>query len=169
MSGLGLSTPQPDPLPSVTAAATAETAAVLNRGASWMFWIAGLSIVNAVILLSGSNWVFLGGLGVTYVALIFAVKLGSAQVALVAAFATLWATAFFAVLGYFGRKGQQWAFISGMALYVVDLLLVLYLQAWLMAAFHAYILFRLYQGYASCNTLHAFHKQYSGTGMPPQQ
>ena len=120
------------------------------------------------MLLSGSAWIFLGGLGITYVAAGVAMQLGSTQVAFVAAFVTIWATAFFACLGYFGRKGQQWAFITGMSLYVVDLLLVLYLQAWLMALFHGYILFRLYQGYASCNALHAFDKSVSGTGMPLQ-
>jgi hypothetical protein len=170
MGGLGLSTPSaPDPIPSLTAAARAETTAVLHRGASWLFWIAGLSVINAVILLAGSSWMFLGGLGVTYVAALVALQLGSTQVAFVAAFATIWATGFFAVLGYFARKGQQWAFITGMALYAVDLLLVLYVQAWLMVLFHGYILFRLYQGYASCKALHAFNKAYTGSGMPLQQ
>ena len=167
MSGLGLSTPPaPDPMPTATAAAKAETTAILHRGASWLFWIAGLSVVNAVIFMSGSDWIFLGGLGITYIAAIVGVKLGSTQVALVAAFVTIWATAFFACLGYFARKGQQWAFITGMVLYVVDMLLVGYLQLWLMLLFHGYILFRLYQGYASCNSTHAFDKPYAESGMP---
>ncbi len=169
MSGLGLSTPSaPDPLPSVTAAAHAASTAVLHRGASWLFWIAGLSVVNAIMLLASSNWIFLGGLGITYIAAGVALQLGSTQVAFVAAFVTIWATAFFVCLGFFGRKGQQWAFITGMALYAIDLLLVVYLQLWLMALFHGYILFRLYQGYASCNALHAFRKPQPGAGMPPQ-
>jgi hypothetical protein len=155
-------------MPTATAAARAETAAVLHRGASWMFWIAGLSVINAVMLLTASNWIFLGGLGVTYIAAGVALQLGSTQVALVAAFVTIWATAFFVCLGFFARKGQQWAFITAMALYAIDLLLVLYLQIWLMLLFHGYILFRLYQGYASCSTLHAFDKPVPGTGMPLQ-
>jgi hypothetical protein len=163
MDGLGLSPASaPDPLPTVSAAAQAETTAILHRGANWLFWIAGLSVVNAVVFMAGSNWVFLGGLGVTYIAAIAAIKAGSTQVAFIGAFVTIWATAFFACLGYFGRKGQQWAFITGMALYAVDALLVLYLQAWLMLLFHGYIFFRLYQGYASSRQHHAFNK---GVGM----
>ncbi len=165
MGGLGLSTaPAPDPLPTVSAAVRAEATAILHRGANWLFWIAGLSVVNAVILLTGSSWVFLGGLGVTYVAAGVAIKTGSTQVALVAAFVTLWATAFFVCLGFFARKGQQWAFITGMALYAVDALLVLSFQAWIMLLFHGYIFFRLYQGYVSSRQHHAFDKRV-GMGM----
>ncbi len=160
MGGLGLSPASaPDPLPTASAAAQAVTTAALHRGASWLFWIAGLSIVNAGIFLTGSTWTFLGGLGITYVAAIVAVKAGSTQIALIAAFVTVWATAFFACLGYFGRKGQQWAFITGMALYAVDAVLVLYLQAWIMLLFHGFVFFRLYQGYTSCQQHHAFDKR----------
>jgi len=106
MGGLGLSPiSSPDPLPTVTAAAQAETTAALHRGASWLFWIAGLSIVNAVIFMTGSSWIFLGGLGVTYVAAIMAIKAGSTQVAFVGAFVRIWVTAFLDCLGYFGGKG----------------------------------------------------------------
>jgi hypothetical protein len=89
---------------------------------------------------------------------------GRAQ--LVGLFVTLWAVAFFACLGYFARKGQKWAFITGMILYATDGLLVLYGQAWIMLLFHGYVFYRLYQGYASCSAMHAFDRQYSGTGTP---
>jgi len=166
MSGPGLSpTPNPDPMPSVTAAAQADTTAALHRGANWLFLIAGLSVVNIVSMVSGSEWVFLGGLGITQLAAAMAMQMGG-RVQFVALFVTLWATAFFVCLGYFARKGQKWAFITGMALYAVDALLVLYAQAWLMLLFHGFVLFRLYQGYSSCSAMHAFDKRYSGSGMP---
>jgi len=37
----------------------------VRSGASWFFWIAGLSVINAVILLAGGSWNFLIGLGIT--------------------------------------------------------------------------------------------------------
>jgi hypothetical protein len=117
MSGLGLSSsPSLDPLPSVSAAAQAETTAALHKGANWLFLIGGLSVVNTVTLISGSQWLFLGGLGVTELAAAIAMHLGT-KGQLIGLFINLWATAFFVVLGFFARKGQKWAFITGMALY----------------------------------------------------
>jgi len=166
MSGLGLSSsPSLDPLPSVSAAAQAETTAALHKGANWLFLIAGLSVVNTVTLISGSQWLFLGGLGVTELAAAIAMHLGT-KGQLIGLFINLWATAFFVVLGFFARKGQKWAFITGMALYAVDALVVLFLQQWIMILFHGFVFFRLYQGYSSCNELHAFDKRSPAVGVP---
>src|SRR5262249_11492241 len=79
--------------PTATAAAQAETVAALHRGANWLFVIAGLSVVNVVGLVSGSQWIFLGGLGVTYAAAAVAMQLGSTQVQLIAMVGNIWATA----------------------------------------------------------------------------
>src|SRR5215467_594743 len=38
-----------------------------QSGANWFFWIAGLSLVNSVILMVGGKWSFLAGLGVTQI------------------------------------------------------------------------------------------------------
>ena len=38
-----------------------------RSGANWFFWIAGLSLVNSVILLTGSQWDFIVGLGITQI------------------------------------------------------------------------------------------------------
>jgi hypothetical protein len=165
MSGLGLSpTPTPDPLSTASAAAQAATTAALHRGANWLFLVAGLSVINVVSMISGSNWVFLGGLGVTQFAAVLALKFGSG-VQFVAVFVTAWATAFFVCLGVFARKGQKWAFITGMTLYAIDAVVVVLLQQWIMLLFHGFVFFRLYQGFSSCNALHAFDKRYSGSGM----
>jgi hypothetical protein len=60
MSTLGLGS-APDPLPSVTAAVHAEATAALHKSANWLFLIGGLSVVNTVSMISGSQWTFLGG------------------------------------------------------------------------------------------------------------
>ena len=76
MGGLGLSS-QPEPLPTATATAQADAVAALHKGANWLFLIAGLSLVNTVILVSGADWMFLGGLGITTIASAIAVKSGA--------------------------------------------------------------------------------------------
>jgi hypothetical protein len=164
MSGLGLSSaPTPDPLPTASAAAQAETTGALHKGANWLFLIGGLSVVNTVSLISGSTWIFLGGLGVTEIAAAIAMQFGT-RGQLVGLFVNLWATGFFVCLGIFARKGQKWAFITGMALYGADALVVLFLQQWIMLLFHGFVFFRLYQGFSSCNELHAFEKNSPAVG-----
>jgi hypothetical protein len=165
MSGLGLSSPRSlDPLPTATVAAQAQITAALHKGANWLFLIGGLSVVNTVSLISGSQWLFLGGLGVTELAAAIAMQFGT-RGQLIGLFVNLWATAFFVFLGVYARKGQKWAFITGMALYAADALVVLLLQQWIMLLFHAFVFFRLYQGFSSSSELHAFDKRSSATGM----
>ncbi len=158
MGGLGLSSPQPEPLPTATAAAQGQTLAALHKGANWLFLIAGLSLVNTVIMVSGSNWMFLGGLGITTIASAIAVKSGTG-VQLVALLINLWAAGLYIALGLFARKGHKWAFITGMIFYAVDAIPVLLIQLWLMLAFHGFVFYRLYQGFSSCNEIHAFDKR----------
>src|SRR4051794_33834386 len=37
----------------------------IKSGADWFFWIAGLSLVNSFVALSGKGWGFILGLGIT--------------------------------------------------------------------------------------------------------
>ena len=39
--------------------------AQMQSGARWFYWIAGLSLINSIAAVSGSNWSFLAGLGIT--------------------------------------------------------------------------------------------------------
>src|SRR5258707_780402 len=166
MSGLGLSSPRSlDPLPTASAAAQAEITATLHKGANWLFLIGGLSVVNTVSLISGSQWVFLGGLGVTEFAAAIAMQLGT-KGQLIGLLVNLWAIAFFVCLGAFARKGQKWAFFTGMVLYAADAVVFFFLQQWIMLFFHGFFFFRLYRGFSSCSELHAFEKRSPAIGMP---
>ena len=53
----------------------------VSGGASWFYWIAGLSLVNSAIVLFGGQWNFIVGLGVTQIidaiASVVAQELGS--------------------------------------------------------------------------------------------
>ena len=37
----------------------------MQSGARWFYWIAGLSLINAIAAAANSNWSFLAGLGIT--------------------------------------------------------------------------------------------------------
>jgi MFS family permease len=163
MSGLGLSPQQaPQPQPTQPMQATVEAARagvqqILNAASGWFFWIAGLSLVNTVILITGSHWMFLAGLAITYFAAAVGIQFGSTG-QVVAIFISACAGGVFLAMGMIARKGHKAAFVIGMVLYVLDAVLALVVQDWLMAAFHAYVLYRLWRGFAACSQIKAFEK-----------
>lgn len=119
-------------------------------GASWFFWIAALSLVNSFITMSGSNWHFILGMGVTLVMDVIGAHTGS--VGTVVAFVVNLVIAGIVVLfGVFARKGQKWAFLVGMVLYTCDGVLLLVFRDFLSAAFHVYALFCIFRGFKALN------------------
>ena len=58
-----------------------------------------------------------------------------------------------AAFGVLGNRRQAWALWVGMVLYTFDGLLLLLFQDWLSVAFHAYALFRIYQGLGAIKEL----------------
>lgn len=127
-----------------------------KSGADWFFWIAALSIINSVIVLSGSNWSFVVGLGVTQIidaiGGAFADDLGNVA-KIVALVLDVMAAGLFALFGVFARKKHAWSFIAGMSLYALDGLLFLLVKDFLSMAFHAYALYCIYKGFTSAKTL----------------
>ena len=118
------------PLPPTPGTYDQVLARVARSGASWFYWIAGLSMVNALMTASGGGY-FVVGLGVS---LFLPMALG------------LVVAAMFAGLGFFAWKHHTWSFIVGLVLYAGDAVLFLVVQEWLGLAFHAYVLFRLFRG-----------------------
>lgn len=135
-----------------TAMADAATLAQLKSGASWFYWLAGLSLINTIISISGGGMAFIFGLGITQVFDAMAHKVGGAATG---AFLVLdFVVAGVAILfGVFANKGHLWAFIVGMALYAADLIIVLVFQDWLAAAVHGYVLYSLFRGFSACREL----------------
>lgn len=124
----------------------------LKSGASWFHWIAGLSLINSIIGLLGSEWGFILGLGITQIFDGLGAALGPAGQA--AAFVMdLTVAGGFVALGVLAQKGQQWAFIVGMALYACDALLFLLGMDLLGVGFHALALFFLFRGFKACQQL----------------
>ena len=116
-----------------------------NSSSSWFFWIAGLSVVNSLIAVSGGSWRFIFGLGITSVADALSTDLGSAGKTVSFIFSMMMA-GLIVICGVLTRKFFHWAFIVGMVIYALDGLLLLAAQDWLGVGFHAFVLFLLAKG-----------------------
>ncbi|MBL7999499.1 MAG: hypothetical protein JNL32_12795 [Candidatus Kapabacteria bacterium] len=101
----------------------------VRNGANWFYWIAGLSIVNTLFTLSGSDHSFAAGLGLTSfldasVAIIFPASTAALAIEITVSVAIV---VFWLFLGLRANKFDSWAFVVGMIFYGIDLFIVLYL------------------------------------------
>jgi hypothetical protein len=139
---------------------------VAKACASWFLWLAGCSMVNSVLSASGAGIQFIFGLGITSIVDAFAHESGNTGLVL-----NLIVNAFiagvFVLFWYLAKQGHKWAFLVGMALYVIDGLILLPFHDFLGAAFHLYVLYRLYQGYTAFSRfLAAQQAQRVASGAP---
>src|SRR5260370_7832290 len=77
-------------------------------GAGWFYWVAGISLINAVITLAGQHWRFIIGLGTTQPATGRAVRTGRGWPP--ALLLDLVLIGGFMLLGYLPLQGQLWPF-----------------------------------------------------------
>jgi hypothetical protein len=122
----------------------------IDSGASWFYWIAGLSLVNAIIAAAGSPWSFIIGLGIPQVMTAIASGMpGDAASTVI--IAILWIVSFaiagfFAACGWFAKRPSVAAFIAGMVLFGLDTLIFVYAEDWIGVAFHALALYFFWKG-----------------------
>ena len=128
--------------------------AQLKSGASWFYWIAGLSLVNSIAAFSGSTWRFILGLGITQIidALSSHLETGGKLVSLAL---DLCVAGLFILFGVFAHKCHTWAFLVGMILFALDGLIFLLFQDWLGVGFHVLVLYWLFRGFNACRQLNA--------------
>ena len=117
----------------------------VRAGARWFYWIAGLSLLNSILVIAGASLHFVVGLGVTTVVDALAKTLGGAGTLLDLVINGTVAGIFF-LFGSFAGKSQKWAFIVGMVLYGLDGLLLLAFKDVLSVGFHAYALYAISRG-----------------------
>lgn len=136
-----------------------ETEARMKGGASWFFWIAGLSAINSAIVLGGSNWHFLAGLGITDVIAYIAQQTGSIGTMIAIVLDAL-VFGMFILFGVFARKRQTWAFIVGMTFYGLDgLIYLLGGPEYFSIAFHVFVLFQIFKGMQAAKELSGMEMQ----------
>jgi hypothetical protein len=138
---------------------------ILKNASGWFLWIAGLSIVNSVLTVSGTSFHFIFGLGVTQIVDGFGHLSGTTGSAL-GLVVNLFIAGVFVLFWNFARQGQRWAFLVGMALYAIDGLILLPFKDFLGVAFHAYALFRIYSGLQSVSILETLRQASLPVGAP---
>ena len=138
----------------VAAGADPASEGQLKGGASWFYWIAGLSLVNSIAAFTGGDWRFILGLGITRMIDGFGQSLegGGKMVVLVL---DVLAAGLFILFGVLAHKRHTWAFVVGMVLFALDGLIALIVQDWLGLGFHAFVLFCLFRGFQACQVLNA--------------
>lgn len=126
-----------------------------RNGGGWFFWIAGLSLINSVVIHTGGNLNFVVGLGFTAIVdTLF--RSATLYLPMLAYFFDAIALGLFVLFGYFARKGKIWAFITGFVLYALDAVIYVVLPdspEWLPIGFHAFVLFSIWGGWQAARKL----------------
>lgn len=124
-----------------------------RTGAHWFYWIAGLSLINSLIVVSGGSLHFVVGLGISSVVDAAAKRVGNLGTILDLVI-NGFALAVLVLSGMFAARAQRWAFVLGMMLYAADGVLLLVFKDYLAAGFHAYALWAIYRGYVAAQQIH---------------
>lgn len=127
----------------------AEIQSRRGRGISWFYWVAGLSVINSVIVLSGGNWSFIFGLGFTQVIDAIAVSgtsLTEGRSTIVGFVGTLVVAGALALVGYAAQRGHQAIFVLGISLYALDALIFAVVRDFLALGFHMLALIGMTRG-----------------------
>jgi hypothetical protein len=145
------------PTPTVRVAGSSLTAeqrkaleAQRRSGGQWFYWVAGLSVINIVLALTGQDWRFILGLGVTQLVQELAQFADGGTKAGLIGLAVI---GLFAVLGHRAIHGHQWAFLLGMVLYALDGVIFFLIQDWAGVGFHAFALVMISRGYVAARQL----------------
>jgi hypothetical protein len=136
-----------------------------KSGATWFYWIAGLSVINSIVVLVGSQWSFIVGLGITQ--LVDGIALGVAQQAsaqsglilkIMGFIFDLLIAGLFVFFGAFATRRHMWAYVVGMVLYAFDGLIFLIVKDFLSIGFHIFALVCIYNGLQASIKLRALEE-----------
>lgn len=125
----------------VNKAAIASGTPIVASAARWFWWIAGLSLVNTVLIHSGSETSFVIGLGFTLVADYAFQAMKPIAFAIDAL-----AIGFFVLMGWLALRGYFWAFVVGALVYIADALIYLKFGDIMPVGFHVFALFFIVRG-----------------------
>ena len=138
---------------------------LVKNGAGWFLAVAGLSIVNSILTMSGTHFSFIFGLGITQSVDAIGRQSGATGSTL-GLIVNVFIAGVFVLFWNFARKGEKWAFLVGMTLYAIDGLILLPFKDYLSAAFHAYALFRIYGGMQGIPALQQIRQALAPAGAP---
>ncbi|MBI2682859.1 MAG: hypothetical protein HYX26_06530 [Acidobacteriales bacterium] len=131
-----------------------ELQRIIKNSANWFYWIAGLSLINTILSLSGAQWRFILGLGLTQVVDEVAKNLGGLG-PIIGFVVDAMALTFFVLMGVFANKHHKWAFILGMIAFLLDGGVSLLAADWIGLIFHAWVLWSLWAGFSKIDELNS--------------
>jgi hypothetical protein len=120
-----------------------------KNGVSWFYWIAGLSLINTVVILFDGSWNFIAGLGITQLIDAFAYSLAESfgnNIIYIGLFINLLIIGMYVVFGRLAHKKIKWAIITGMVLYSLDAVLFIIFQDYLAILFHIFAVYSIFRG-----------------------
>jgi len=148
----------------------AELSRRYKSGANWFYWIAGLTLITSVIGLLGGGWRFFLSLGTTQVidqvANIAAESLGNAA-KIIAMVLDIFITAMFVAVAALANKKQLWAYIVGMAVFLIDGLVSLAIFDVIGIIVHGIVLFVMFRGYQAGRELVALERAMAESAAVP--
>lgn len=124
----------------------------VKSGASWFYWIAAISLINSVLILSGQGLGFALGLGVTW-EIDRSLSGANFSAKAIAFVIDSIAAGVLVLFGFFAGKGHAWGFIVGGLLLVLDTVLTILQQSWLSTAFHIWAIFSIFAGFKASRAL----------------
>ena len=136
-----------------------------NKGASWFYWIVGLTLINSIISLTGTDWSFSLGATITVVADYFARESGSSSARIIALLFDVIVIAFYAACGVFSHRGASWAFILGLVFFALDSILMLITLQPIGILIHGWALFSIFSGLLANNNLRRLQREKAVTGF----
>lgn len=120
--------------------------------ASWFFWIAAMTVINSLMIHSGSETSFMIGLTISMVMDAATAAAGSTAKIIAASFDAV-CVAGLVFLGSKARRGLRWAFVVGIVLYGLDTLLSLVAPNVISIALHGWALFSMGLGLRAAGKL----------------
>src|SRR5271163_4307186 len=116
----------------------------VRHATQWFFWVVAAAVLDSLFVILGSHIHRFTGLGAT--ALVD--KLSGARL-VPHVMVNGWVGTVLLYLGFFAVEGRKGAFLAGMALYAIDVALVVAAQDYFSIPFHSFVLYMLYRGYAA--------------------
>ena len=132
-------------------------------GSGWFGVIAVLSLINIILIMLNTGFLFPVGLGIsTFAAAMFnfvpeppdpeAVMVAKV-IGVIFLFFSLVVIGIFFLCKSQARKGKNWAYVLGFSIYAADALICLLFRDWISLAFHAWGLFAIWGGFSALREL----------------
>lgn len=117
---------------------------IISSG-KWFFWISLLSLMNVFFYLFNADSFFVLGLIIPFHIIVFFQSLfGVSKVIGVVSYVLT--IGYFSFMGYLSINKVKTGFIGGILIYLIDTLLMIYIQQWIAIIWHLIALFMIVRG-----------------------